>query len=216
MRDHYEVLGVSREADERTIRAAYLSLSLMHHPDKQMRNKSEKTMNSNAQQSHANAGASIADPLQGPGPIAASETRTDPDPGPIARSESSSFASNQKDEPHAHVVGASHGSRETSAIFVAISEAYEVLMDAERRKVYDATLAAGSVKRRPVTDRVGLSDLEDAPAEDDQDEQPLGMPCRCGDWYVLPMEYASRIPSLGVVDIVCPSCSFVLEVDLAK
>src|ERR1700692_111753 len=33
-RDYYEVLAISREADDQTIKSAYRKLALQHHPDR--------------------------------------------------------------------------------------------------------------------------------------------------------------------------------------
>jgi len=34
MRDHYDVLGIEEEADEKEIKKAYRKLALKYHPDK--------------------------------------------------------------------------------------------------------------------------------------------------------------------------------------
>lgn len=52
MKCHYEVLGISQDADDSTIKTSYRKLALKHHPDKNMDNPSSKEIFQQIQQAY--------------------------------------------------------------------------------------------------------------------------------------------------------------------
>ena len=92
--------------------------------------------------------------------------------------------------------------------FATLQQAYMILSDGERRRIYDAELSCRN-RYSPVAARITLDELEESGVGSTE----LRYPCRCGDAFCITKEQLLEFTKPEIA-VPCSSCSFHIVIQL--
>ena len=111
--------------------------------------------------------------------------------------------------PDKMALSATASTEKTDCIeFATLQQAYMILSDGERRRIYDAELSCRN-RYSPVAARITLDELEESGVGSTE----LRYPCRCGDAFCITKEQLLEFTKPEIA-VPCSSCSFHIVIQL--
>ncbi|KAL9648677.1 hypothetical protein ABK040_016305 [Willaertia magna] len=113
--------------------------------------------------------------------------------------------------------------KDTTNLFILIQEAYEILRDEQKRKVYNKELFQQLMKLEKkqfgdISEFIKLSEMNELNTTIDnelnnEEDNKLSYPCRCGGSYELTLEQLSMYGDMKKINLNCNTCSLLIQVE---